>query len=57
LNAITLLEGLLCLYFIAAIVVGLYLHLNILLVFHTMLAIGFGTVFYYSVKPLTHAQE
>ncbi len=57
LNAITVLEGLLCLYFIAGIVVGLYLHLKILLVFHTMLAMGFGTVFYYSVKPLTHVQE
>lgn len=55
LNAITVLEGFLCLYFTAGIVIGLYLQLNILLVFHTMLAIGFGTVFYHSVKPLTHA--
>ena len=55
LNAITVLEGFLCLYFTAAIVVGLYLHLNVLLVFHAMLAMGFGIVFYYSVKPLTHA--
>jgi cellulose synthase/poly-beta-1,6-N-acetylglucosamine synthase-like glycosyltransferase len=55
LNAITILEGFLCLYFIAGIVIGLYMQLNILLVFHTMLAIGFGTVFYHSVKPLTHA--
>ena len=55
LNVITVLEGFLCLYFIAGIVIGLYLQLNTLLVFHTMLAIGFGTVFYHSVKPLTHA--
>jgi cellulose synthase/poly-beta-1,6-N-acetylglucosamine synthase-like glycosyltransferase len=54
LNAITLLEGFFCLYFIAGLVIGLYLQLSILLVFHAMLAVGFGTVFYYSVKPLTH---
>ncbi len=55
LNAITLFEGLLCLYFIAGIAIGFYLQVNILILFHVMLAIGFGCVFYYSVKPLTHA--
>jgi hypothetical protein len=54
LNVITLMEGILCLYFVTAIVLGLYLQLNSLILFHTMLAIGFGTVFYHSVKPLTH---
>ena len=55
LNAITFFEGLLCLYFIAGIIIGFYLKINILIFFHTMLAIGFGSVFYFSVKPLTHA--
>lgn len=54
LNVITLLEGFLCLYFIAGIVIGLYLQISILIFFHVMLAIGFGSVFYYSVKPLTN---
>lgn len=52
LNLITVLEGLLCLYFIAAIVLGLYIQVSMLILFHAMLAIGFGYVFYYSVKPL-----
>lgn len=55
LNVITVFEGLLCLYFIAGIVIGIYLKVNILIIFHTMLALGFGCVFYYSVKPITHA--
>jgi cellulose synthase/poly-beta-1,6-N-acetylglucosamine synthase-like glycosyltransferase len=54
LNIITVLEGFFCLYFIAGIITGLYLHISILIFFHVMLAIGFGCVFYYSVKPLTN---
>lgn len=56
LNLITLLEGLLCLYFIAGIILGVYLQVSVLIFFHGMLAFGFGYVFYYSVKPLTNAQ-
>jgi cellulose synthase/poly-beta-1,6-N-acetylglucosamine synthase-like glycosyltransferase len=55
LNAITLLEGLLCLYFITGIAIGIYLQVNVMIFFHVMLAVGFGCVFYYSVKPLTDA--
>jgi cellulose synthase/poly-beta-1,6-N-acetylglucosamine synthase-like glycosyltransferase len=54
LNLITVLEGLLCLYFVAAIALGIYLHVGILIFFHAMLAIGFGCVFYYSIKPLAN---
>jgi cellulose synthase/poly-beta-1,6-N-acetylglucosamine synthase-like glycosyltransferase len=54
LNIITIMEGLLCLYFIAGIVIGVYHHVSILFFFHSMLAIGFGYVFYYSIRPLTH---
>ena len=55
LNVINLFEGLLCLYFIAGIVIGVYLQVNILIIFHAMLALGFGSVFYYSIRPVTHA--
>lgn len=52
---LTLLEGLLCLYFIGGIVVGINLHDWGLIIFHVMLAMGFGSVFYHSVKPIRHA--
>lgn len=55
LNIITILEGLLCLYFIFGIMAGIHLHDNMLIIFHIMLALGFGTVFYYSVNTLRHA--
>ena len=54
LNIITILEGFFCLYFVTGIIAGFYLHIGILVFFHVMLAIGFGCVFYYSVKPLTN---
>ncbi len=53
-NLLTILEGLLCLYFIFGIAVGIYLDDMTLILFHVMLALGFGSVFYYSVKPLAH---
>lgn len=46
----TILEGLLCLYFLFGIGAGLYLQDYGLLLFHAMLASGFGLVFYYSVR-------
>ena len=55
LNIITLVEGVLCLYFLSGIIMGVYLQISMLIFFHVMLAIGFGCVFYYSVKPFTHA--
>lgn len=50
-----LLEGLLCLYFLFGIWFGLHAGDGALIFFHIMLALGFGSVFYYSVKPLFHA--
>lgn len=50
LNWLSLLEGFLCLYFLLGIGLGLYLQDYGLLLFHSMLAAGFGTVFYYSVR-------
>lgn len=55
LSGVTILEGLLCLYFLAGIGVGVYLNDLGLLFFHVMLALGFGSVFYYSVKPTANA--
>ena len=50
LGLLTLVEGLLCLYFIFGIGAGLYLQDYGLLLFHSLLAGGFGMVFYYSVR-------
>jgi cellulose synthase/poly-beta-1,6-N-acetylglucosamine synthase-like glycosyltransferase len=52
---ITILEGLLSIYFLSAIGIGIYLNEFILIVFHSMLTIGFGAVFYYSLKSRSHA--
>jgi len=50
-----LLEGLLSLYFVYGVVLGISLGDEGLIFFHVMLALGFGSIFYYSVKPLFHA--
>jgi hypothetical protein len=42
-------EGLMMLYFIYGIVIGIRLHDYGLLPFHIMLAAGYGLVFYFSV--------
>ena len=54
-NWLTLIEGLLCIYFIFGIVIGIRVDDFGLLIFHAMLALGFGGVFYYSVKASLHA--
>lgn len=54
-NLLTLMEGMLCLYFLFGISVGIFLKDGGLIFFHTMLAMGFGGVFYYSVKPALNA--
>ncbi len=46
----TLIEGLLSLYFIFGIASGIYLMDFGLILFHAMLAIGFGAVFVYSIR-------
>jgi len=55
LNLVTVLEGLLCLYFLFGMAAGFYLNEYGLLFFHTLLMLGFGGVFYYSVKPAINA--
>lgn len=49
-SVVTWLEGVLSLYFISGIAIGIKLGDYALLPFHTLLAVGFGTVFYYSVR-------
>ncbi|MCL4118244.1 UNVERIFIED_CONTAM: hypothetical protein GTU68_012145 [Idotea baltica] len=46
----TVLEGVLSLYFVFAIFLGIYIEDRSLIVFHLMLAIGYGAIFYYSVR-------
>ncbi|MGV3559867.1 cellulose synthase family protein [Larkinella arboricola] len=48
-NWLTLFEGFLMLYFLFGIGLGFYFHQYNMMVFHVMLAIGFGLVFLYSV--------
>lgn len=55
LTLLTLLEGFLSVYFIFGIVAGIILKENGMLLFHIMLALGFGSVFFYSVKPIPNA--
>ncbi|WP_020530657.1 cellulose synthase family protein [Flexithrix dorotheae] len=47
---LNILEGLLVLYFLAGIGIGFYFNDFGLIIFHIMLAIGFGNVFFYSMK-------
>lgn len=54
-SLITVMEGFLSVSFAVAIVKGLQMHDTSLLLFHTMLAIGFGTVFLLSIKPWANA--
>lgn len=51
----TVLEGLLCLYFVVGICSAWWLNDFGLIIFHVMLAIGFGIIFYHSLKSLRHA--
>ncbi len=51
----SVIEGLLMLYFLAAIGAGILWNDFGLMFFHGMLALGFGMVFYYSVRPVKHA--
>ena len=55
LNLITVLEGVLSVSFIFAIVKGFQMNDTSLIVFHIMLALGFGTVFLLSLKPWANA--
>lgn len=55
LTPVTVMEGVLAVYFIWGIVSGFQLEDYGLILFHLMLAIGFGYVFLLSMKPIKHA--
>jgi len=48
----TLGEGLLALYFLGGVLGGLYLANTTFIVFHFLLCIGYGTIFYFTVRHL-----
>ena len=54
-SVITILEGFLCVCFIFAIVKGIQMNDTSMVLFHTMLAVGFGSVFLLSIKPWANA--
>ncbi|MEL6669172.1 MAG: cellulose synthase family protein [Bacteroidota bacterium] len=56
LNLITLGEGVLCLYFLAAVVGAFVLQNTTFIVFHLLLALGYGTIFFYSLKHLRYSR-
>ncbi|THH37566.1 glycosyltransferase [Neolewinella litorea] len=51
-NWVTVGEGVLSLYFLFAVAGGLYIQNTTFIVFHALLALGYGAIFYYSVKHL-----
>lgn len=55
LGIITILEGFLCVCFIFAVVKGIQMNDTSMVLFHTMLALGFGSVFLLSIKPWANA--
>lgn len=48
----TILEGVLALYFIGAVAAALYWQNTTFIVFHLMLAIGYTTIFFYTIRDL-----
>ena len=50
LTPLTIMEGLLTLYFIGGIVMAVFLNDYALVPFHALLMLGFGTIFYFSVR-------
>jgi cellulose synthase/poly-beta-1,6-N-acetylglucosamine synthase-like glycosyltransferase len=56
LNLVTIGEGLLSLYFLFAVAGGFYLQNTTFIVFHGLLALGYGAIFFFSVKHLSLAE-
>lgn len=49
---ITVFEGIMALVFLSSVIMGIRTHNTAFVLFHSMLTVGFGTIFYYSVKHL-----
>ena len=52
---VTFAEGFMALLFASSVVVGIATHNTAFVLFHSMLAMGFGTICYFSIKHL-HAR-
>jgi cellulose synthase/poly-beta-1,6-N-acetylglucosamine synthase-like glycosyltransferase len=48
----TMIEGLLALYFFGGVLGGLYIQNTTFIIFHLMLAVGYGAIFYYTLRHL-----
>lgn len=48
----TIFEGFMAVYFLMGIVMGLYLNTTLFIIFHLMLMIGYGGIFFFSVKHI-----
>ncbi|MFK7933763.1 MAG: glycosyltransferase, partial [Saprospiraceae bacterium] len=50
----TIFEGLLSLYFLGGVLGGIYLNDSTFLAFHSLLSIGYGSIFYYTIRHLQY---
>lgn len=50
-------EGILCFYFLFGIIIGIKLLDTGLIVFHAMLSAGFGSIFFFSIKPMVDGKK
>lgn len=48
----TIFEGILAVYFLLAVVAGIYYQNTAFIFFHTLLALGYGSIFFYTVRHL-----
>jgi cellulose synthase/poly-beta-1,6-N-acetylglucosamine synthase-like glycosyltransferase len=53
-SGVTIIEGLLAVYFLLAIIAGIQSGKTSFLIYHFMLMVGFGSIFIYSIKHLSH---
>jgi cellulose synthase/poly-beta-1,6-N-acetylglucosamine synthase-like glycosyltransferase len=49
----TMLEGFMALYFAGAVIGGVYIQNTTFIIFHLMLALGYGAIFYYTLRHLS----
>lgn len=53
LSLTTIFEGILALYFLGGVALGIYIQNTTFIIFHLMLCFGYGTIFYFTVKHLS----
>lgn len=51
----TIMEGVLSIYFLLAVIAAIYTGNTALIIYHLALSIGFGTIFYYSIRHLQNS--